>query len=368
MAEIDRRTFVAAGAAALASAAATPGVAAGPAAMPAWTKLPTEPFAGKQDDVFFVDRMTGWYGNNRGKLFGTVDGGATWTKLLDRPGLGVRALGFLDAKTGFLGNIGTDYAPHVTDPTPLWRTDDGGKTWAPIEIAEGPAPKGICAIDIHRASYVNFGERGERIAVRAGGRVGGPAFLAESLDGGRTWRSRDMSELTGAILDIRFLDANVGFIAGSSASDLANSRARILRTTDGGRRWKVVYESKRTAELIWKLSFPTGRVGYGTVQNYDQDPAVVQRWVARTSDGGRTWRELPILKEKAFQQFGVGFVDDRRGWIGGSTGGVETLDGGRNWRRVDMGLAVNKIRVVSDRSGTSVFALGRDLHRLDLPA
>lgn len=363
MAGMDRRSFVAAGAASLMAGTKN---AASP--MPAWTRLPTEPFAGKQDDVFFIDRMTGWYGHNRGKLFGTTDGGQTWTKLVDRPGLGVRALCFLDAKTGFLGNIGVDYAPHVTDPTPLWRTDDGGRTWSPIDIAEGPPPKGICAIDIHRSAYIDFGERAERVAIRAGGRVGGPAFLAQSLDGGRTWRSQDLSEHTGAILDIRFLDANVGFIAGASDSNIGQSRARILRTADGGRTWKVVYESKRTAEIIWKLSFPSGRVGYGSVQNYDPDPAADQRWVARTSDGGRTWREHPILKEKTFQQFGVGFVDERRGWIGGSTGGVETLDGGRTWRKVEMGAAVNKIRVVRDSSGTSVFALGRELHRLDLPA
>lgn len=362
MAALDRRHFVGLAAASLACTAGR-----APAIMPPWTKLETEPYAGKQDDVFFVDRLTGWYGNNRGNLFGTADGGTTWNRLLQRPGLGVRSLAFLDAQTGFLGNIGADYAPHVTDPTPLYRTDDGGVTWAPIQI-DGPAPRGICSIDIRRTAIVNFGERATRTSIRAGGRVGGPAYLAESLDGGATWKSRDLSAVTGAILDIKFLDANIGFIAGCSDADLAKSHARVLRTGDGGRTWKTVYESARPSELIWKLSFPTARVGYATVQNYDEDPAVDQRWVAKTQDGGQTWRELPILKEKAYQEFAVGFLDERRGWIGGSTGGVETLDGGRTWRRVEMGLAVNKIRVVRDRDGTSVFALGRDLHRLDLPA
>ena len=37
--------------------------------MPAWTKLPTEPYPGKQDDIFFVNERTGWYGNGAGKVF-----------------------------------------------------------------------------------------------------------------------------------------------------------------------------------------------------------------------------------------------------------------------------------------------------------
>ena len=40
--------------------------------------------------------------------------------------------------------------------------------------------------------------------------------MLESFDEGRTWKARDMRELTGMILDIKFVDAQIGFIAGSS--------------------------------------------------------------------------------------------------------------------------------------------------------
>ena len=37
-----------------------------------WTKLPTEPYKGKQDDLYFVNATTGWYGNGAGKLYRTT--------------------------------------------------------------------------------------------------------------------------------------------------------------------------------------------------------------------------------------------------------------------------------------------------------
>lgn len=51
-----------------------------------WAKLVTEPYRGKQDDIFFVDAMTGWYVNGSGKIFKTVDGGKTWLLKLYQPG------------------------------------------------------------------------------------------------------------------------------------------------------------------------------------------------------------------------------------------------------------------------------------------
>lgn len=359
---VDRRTFVGG---ALAGAGALAVAAPAGATQGGWVKLPTEPYRGKQDDVAFVSRDVGWYGNGQGKLFKTVDGGASWTKILDRPGTFVRALGFVDEKTGFLGNVGTDYFPGVTDTTPLYRTEDGGLTWSPVTEIDGPAMKGICAIDVRGGPFVNHGDLGWKGVVRAAGRVGGPAFLAESRDGGRRWRSRDMNGLTAAIFDVLFVTDRVGFIAGATAASPDASSGLILRTDDGGETWREVYRGSRPWELTWKIAFPTPETGYVTLQSYNPDPTASQRFVLKTTDGGRSWRELPVVDDHAWRPFGVGFVNARWGWIGGSTGGLETEDGGETWRKVEMGRAVNKIRVV--RGGpVRVFAIGAELHRLDV--
>lgn len=363
-----RRTVLAGGLAAGLTASLTEAFAADQAdAAPAWRKLSTEPFPGKQDDTSFVSPDLGWYGNGKGKVFRTRDGGETWEQVFEKPGTFVRAIGFLDEQRGFLGNIGTGRFPGVTDETPLYVTADGGASWSPAKIVEGPPMPGVCAIDIFRQPFIDRGQLAQRVQIRAGGRVGGPAFVLESLDGGEAFVCRDLNSVTAAILDIKFISETVGFIAGASNANVNESSARILKTTDGGKTWRIVYESKRPWEITWKLSFPSAKVGYCTLQSYNPDKTVTARFALKTMDGGDTWIEQPLIDDFSFRAFGVGFVSPKRGWIGGTTGGLETQDGGATWTPVAFGRAVNKIRVVPMGKGARVFAIGVEVHRLDVP-
>ncbi len=175
---------------------ATAGI--GQAAEPQWQKLPTVPYTlnNKQDAIAFSDAKRGWYGNGTGRVYRTDDAGANWSKVWEKRGTYVRALDFADRDLGFLGNVGPGYFPDVTDKQPLYLTRDGGTTWNAVK-AGGKAVTGICAIDV-----LKNGD--EIIAIRAGGRVGGPAGMMESFDAGKNWRVRDMGALTGMILDIKF--------------------------------------------------------------------------------------------------------------------------------------------------------------------
>jgi photosystem II stability/assembly factor-like uncharacterized protein len=331
-----------------------------------WKKLATLPYKGKQDDLFFVNQRVGWYGNGEGKLYKTVDGGDTWDEQWNEPGTFIRALGFVSPQVGFLGNVGTDYFPGVTDETPLYRTVNGGDTWAPARII-GPQPKGICAIDVLHTPFVNHGALGDRVTVRAGGRVGGPAYLLTSKDNGATWSSMDMSMQTAMILDIKFVSEQVGFIAGASNADVDKSHALILRTQNAGRTWQRVYESSRPWELTWKIAFPKKASGFVTIQNYDENPLNIKRFVAKTSDGGLHWTEMLVDQDHSLQEFGIAFIDARRGWLGGRTHGYETLNGGLSWRRIDFGAAVNKIRIVPGETGTDIYAIGSSVYKVTLP-
>ncbi|MEN9795622.1 MAG: hypothetical protein RLZZ150_599, partial [Bacteroidota bacterium] len=83
--------------------------------LPLWTKLKTEEYPGKQDDIFFVNPNFGFYGNGSGKIFRTTDAGATWKTVFEQKGTYVRCLAFTDEKHGVMGNIGPGYFPGVTD-------------------------------------------------------------------------------------------------------------------------------------------------------------------------------------------------------------------------------------------------------------
>jgi photosystem II stability/assembly factor-like uncharacterized protein len=337
--------------------------AALPAPSSGWRQLNTEPYRGKQDDICFISPDIGWYGNGAGKLYHTIDGGETWRKIWEQPGTFIRALGFLDARRGFLGNVGTDYYPGVTDPKPFYRTGDGGASWSAVEVEGIGAVRGICGIDVVPQRRIYQGELRASAIVHAAGRVGGPAAMLRSLDGGESWRLIDLAAHAGMILDVKFFDTSTGFLCAATSSDLEQANALILRTRDGGATWAPVYRSARRFENCWKMHFPSRRVGYATVQNYQE--GVTRQLVVKTVDGGATWRELPLVDDARARAFGIGFLDERRGWIGTATTGFETGDGGAHWTPVELGRAANKIRIVRQGATVRAFAIGTGVWRRD---
>jgi photosystem II stability/assembly factor-like uncharacterized protein len=333
-----------------------------------WRKLSTVDFRGKQDDIAFASATRGWYCNGEGNIYRTDDAGATWARQLSQPGTYFRCLAFVNEQHGYAGNVGTDYYPGVTDTTPLYETRDGGTTWKPVTGLTGPVVKGLCAIDVLHSRFINAGVLDQRVVIHAAGRVGGPAFLMRSLDGGASWRTLDLNAQAGPILDVKFFDEANGLLLCGSDASTERSNALILRTQDGGVTWTKAYQSNRPFEITWKASFPTRQVGFVTVQNYNPDKTVSQRVVVKTTDGGRTWQEIPLVDDHAVRQFGVGFVNPLEGWVGTTSGGFETRDGGLTWQKVAMGRYTNKIRIVpvpGAPGGYNAYAIGIDVWKYE---
>lgn len=331
-----------------------------------WRTFTTEAFRGKRDSVSFVDPDHGWYGTGAGDLFATKDAGATWEKVASRPGTFVRAVGFVDRQNGFIGNIGTDYYPGVTDTTPLYRTRDGGRTWEAVDTGVATI-KGVCAIDILKTRRIYQGQLAPRTVIHAAGRVGGPTGMLRSVDGGETWTVIDMAAHAGMILDVKFFDENTGLVFAATHPDPAQAEGLVLRTTDGGKTWTQVYRSGRKFELVWKASFAEGTdTGYATVQSYDPERAT--QLVIRSDDKGRTWREIEIAQDRTARQFGIGFVSADVGFVGTMAGGFATRDGGKTWERAPIARAANKFQAVPTSTGVRLYAIGTEVQAIDLAA
>lgn len=333
------------------------------ASLPSWRKLATEPYPGKQDDIVFSSPSVGFYGNGAGKIFRTTDGGATWRKVFDKPGTFVRCLATIGDRTVVMGNIGPGYFPGVTDPTPLYRSDDGGETWEAVTAVEGAPVVGLCAFTVVDVPFVNAGNLDRRPRIIGVGRVGGPAAYIWSDDLGKSWKQGKLPEIATMAFDVHFLDESRGFIASATHADVAQSNGLILATDDGGTTWREVYRSERPFEITWKFSFPTNETGYCTLQSYDPDPTKQARFVLKTADGGETWWEVPLVSDHAVRPFGIAFIDEERGWIGAMPHGFQTVDGGLTWTRAEFGNAVNKIRVVPTDDGFVAYAIGVELHK-----
>jgi hypothetical protein len=67
------------------------------------------------------------------------------------------------------------------------------------------------------------------------------------------------------------------------------------------------------------------------------------------------------------REFGIAFVDEKTGWVGTTTTGFETIDGGATWNPVEMGKAVNKIRILRTPDGFVGYAIGTDVYKLTYP-
>jgi photosystem II stability/assembly factor-like uncharacterized protein len=328
-----------------------------------WKKLKTSPYPGKQDDIFFIDRSIGWYLNGFGAVYQTNDGCENWEKIFEKKGSFFRTLAFLDDKIGFLGTVGTDYFPNVLDTIPLYKTIDGGITWTPVSYT-GPYVKGLCAIDIVKEPFINHGVTDYRHHIFAVGRVGSPANLMVSNDGGESWSAHSMDIHCKMLFDIKMFDKYNGIACGATNEDISQANALILKTNDGGLSWKKVYQSNRPFETTWKATFPTDQVGFVTLQSYNPDPNIKQQRIVKTTNGGESWVEYDLVEDHAARPFGIGFINEHHGYVGTMQSGYETKDGGVTWEKVDMGKACNKIRIMKDFEQIYGYAIGVEVLKL----
>ena len=307
-----------------------------------WETAPNAPsIRANQDDMWCFDSDSCVVVNSSGQIWRTDDG-QSWTKLVDQPGTFFRAVSFFDDQVGIAANIGPGLTPSIDDPNVLYRTEDGGQNWSPLETPDGLP--GIC--NLHTV---------DEDVMWASGRVSGPGWVGKSLDKGVTWQWFDMSEHLSWVIDIEMQSADTGLVIGSF-----NRVGRVIRTTDGGMSWQVVWESETSSELPWKISFPSEQVGYIGVQN---NASSGPTHVLKTTDGGQTWETIEALSTP-YKVKGVGFATENVGWLAGESQAYQTTDGGQTWAPVDgLTVAVNRFRFPAP--GVA-WAVGTSVWRLDL--
>jgi len=132
------------------------------------------------------------------------------------------------------------------------------------------------------------------------------------------------------------------FLAGGSGWLAAGRGGAVLNYTssDDGRSWRecgAPWEPTKVAPL-GSASFVDAMNGWITVASFTARGLPNLGGVARTSDGGCTWRVLWWDSENVGESERlreVQFVDANRGWLSASYGRLfETADGGKTWKAV----------------------------------
>jgi len=144
---------------------------------------------------------------------------------------------------------------------------------------------------------------------------------------------------------------------GLSNANHNQSSGVILFTADGGNSWEIRHTSARTGEWCWKISFPSRRVGYASLQRNSLSPI----YFLKTTDGGQTWSS-ELFRDAYYFVQGLGFVDEMNGWIGGNSSEPSffTTDGGVTWASADFGSRMNRVRFLGDTLG---YAVGQTVYK-----
>lgn len=110
---------------------------------------------------------------------------------------------------------------------------------------------------------------------------GSNGTVGRSANGGKTWKWMVVKGFEKTdFRDVEAFDGSNAIIMG------VDSPAYILKTTDGGESWKVVYENKTKGMFLDAMDFVSGAEGVVV-----GDPIDGKIFMARTTDGGNSWKE-----------------------------------------------------------------------------
>jgi len=114
------------------------------------------------------------------------------------------------------------------------RSTDGGKTWTIINSGQ--------TTDLNNVFFLNQ---------NLGWAVGTAGIVIKTTDGGLTWANSSGTNLSGYILkDVKFLDANNGYVTGS----------QIFKTIDGGNTWTQLTSKQSFKQSIDFIDINNGYV------------------------------------------------------------------------------------------------------------
>jgi len=115
---------------------------------------------------------------------------------------------------------------------------------------------------------------------------GSGGTVGKSLDGGATWAWMTVPGYEKR--DFRDIEA---FNAKTAIVMAIAEPADLLKTTDGGKTWKLVYRNKTRGMFMDAMEF--WNINSGIVVG---DPVNGRFFVTRSFDGGDTWHDIPFLE------------------------------------------------------------------------
>jgi photosystem II stability/assembly factor-like uncharacterized protein len=291
------------------------------AEFPVWT-VQTSNVTARLRGVSAVNDRVAWASGSGGTVLRTDDGGATWNRLSVRgEALDFRDIDAIDEKIAYVLSIGNGPASRI------YNTADGGATWTLQFRNEDPK----VFLDAMTFWDANHG-------IVIGDSVDGQFCILTTANGGLEWSRVPAGVLPPALetegafaasgTNIAVFGKNTAWIGLGAAA-----RARVLRTTDGGRTWKVFETPLKSGQSsgIFSIAFRDENHGIIAGGDYQKEKEAVDN-LALTNDGGVTWT---LAKGLSGFRSVVAYVPGTKGVIAiGPAGGDYSIDDGHTWQPI----------------------------------
>jgi photosystem II stability/assembly factor-like uncharacterized protein len=215
------------------------------------------------------------------------------------------------------------------------RTVDGGNTWEVLAVpgATNLDFRGLFAFDDQTALLMGAGEASE-----------GLARILRTTDGGRSWQVVFQTQEKGVFLDgISFWDRTNGMAVG----DPLEGKWFLLLTKDGGQSWERAAPAGLPAMLPNEAAFAAGNTSMamaGPADVWLASGGAERTHIFHSPDRARTWEmsETPMPGGTTAGIYGLRFFGAQRGVaVGGdykqekmpSDNVILSRDGGRTWQK-----------------------------------
>lgn len=297
-----------------------------PPAAPEWAAQPVPTTASFRGLAVASPRVV-WASGTGGTFAVTTDGGATW-RADTVPGataLDFRDVHAADAGAAWLMSAGEGPQSRI------FRTADGGRSWTLRYTVPGP-----------QGFLDGMAFRGGASGIAYSDPVDG-RFLVLATEDGDGWSPLPDGSFPAA------LPGEAGFAASGTGIAVRGDRvwfgtgggpqARVFRSEDRGRTWEAAPTPLAAGSAgagVFSVAFWSDRDGIAVGGDYTK-PGESAGNVARTEDGGRTWRPIRGAPPRGYRS-GVAWVPGTRPLLlvaVGITGSDYSTDGGESWTPID---------------------------------
>jgi photosystem II stability/assembly factor-like uncharacterized protein len=263
--------------------------------------------------IDFGDAGHGWIVGQDGVLLHSVDRGSTWTRRPSGVDVHLFAVDVVDRLEGWA----------VGDRATYVHTSDGGERWSAGRIGGAVGVSALeTLVEQEPVLYdVQFADP------RSGWIVGEFGGIYHTADGGQTWTAQQRTLIGGegifATLDLPTF-FGLSFTGGMHGI-VAGLQSKVARTRDGGTSWRFE-PFEPTAAAADPL--------YQPFQFADTTAWVVGAGGAlyHQPSVGEPWQRVGLGRDVTTWLRGVHFLDKNDGWVVGGSGVIlHTTDGGRSW-------------------------------------